>query len=101
MLHYWYSKGRGVYQPLGMVHIKEPLLVMERAFTHGAMCHRIDSSYPLSYFLFQPVIHDWCNKDPLTKDLAFGSVRWTFVNDAGNVLSDSITDRVKVYIKRF
>ena len=63
MLHYWYSKGHGVYQPLGMVHIKAPLLLMERAFTHGAMCHRIDSSYPLSYFLFQPVIHDWCNKD--------------------------------------
>ena len=31
-----------------------------RAFVHGAMGHRIDPS--LSYFSFQPVIHDWCNK---------------------------------------
>ena len=37
---------------------------MVRAFAHGAMgrwiiLHRVDS---LSYFSFQPVIHDWCNK---------------------------------------
>ena len=31
-----------------------------RAFAHGAMGHRIDPS--LSYFSFQPVLHDWCNK---------------------------------------
>ena len=31
-----------------------------RAFTHGAMDRRIDPS--LSYFSFQPVLHDWCNK---------------------------------------
>ena len=30
-----------------------------RAFTHGAMGRRINS---LSYFSFQPVVHDWCNK---------------------------------------
>ena len=37
---------------------------MVRAFAHGAMGHRIDHSWgePLSYFLFQPVLHDWCNK---------------------------------------
>ena len=34
------------------------------AFTHGAMVvgsilHGVD---PLSYFSFQPVLHDWCNK---------------------------------------
>ena len=37
---------------------------MVRAFTHGAMgrgsiLHGVD---PLSYFSFQPVIHDWYNK---------------------------------------
>ena len=25
----------------------------------GSILHRVD---PLSYFLFQPVLHDWCNK---------------------------------------
>ena len=35
-----------------------------RAFAHGAMGRRIDPSWvnPLSYFSFQPVLHDWCNK---------------------------------------
>ena len=56
-----------------------------RMFAHGAMGRRIDPSwggghalkiydiykciakclpvwYPLSYFSFQPVLHDWCNK---------------------------------------
>ena len=32
---------------------------MVRAFAYGAMGRRIDSS--LSYFSFQPVLHDWCN----------------------------------------
>ena len=34
---------------------------MVRAFAHGAMGHRIDLHKvdPLSYFLFQPVLHDW------------------------------------------
>ena len=31
-----------------------------RAFAHGAMGRRIDP--PLSYFSFQLVLHDWCNK---------------------------------------
>ena len=31
-----------------------------RAFTHGAMGRRIGPS--LSYFSFQPVFHNWCNK---------------------------------------
>ena len=34
-------------------------LSMVRGFAHGAMGRRID---PLSYFSFQPVLHDWCNK---------------------------------------
>ena len=35
-----------------------------RAFAHGAMGRWIDPSEenPLSYFSFQPVFHDWCNK---------------------------------------
>ena len=35
-----------------------------RAFAHGAMGRRIDHSWggPLSYFSFQSVLHDWCNK---------------------------------------
>ena len=35
-----------------------------RAFAHCAMGRRIDPSWadPLSYFSFQPVLHDWCNK---------------------------------------
>ena len=32
---------------------------MVKALTHGAMGCRID---PLSYFSFQPVLHDWHNK---------------------------------------
>ena len=40
---------------------------MVRAFAHGAMGRRIDPSWvcvnPLSYFSFQPVLHDWCNND--------------------------------------
>ena len=37
---------------------------MVRAFAHGAMGRRIDPSWgdPLSYFSFQPVLHNWCNK---------------------------------------
>ena len=37
---------------------------MVRAFAHGAMGRRIDPSYvsPLTYFSFQPVLHNWCNK---------------------------------------
>ena len=36
-----------------------------RAFAYGAMGRRIDPSWvdPSSYFSFQPVFHDWCNKD--------------------------------------
>ena len=37
---------------------------MVRVFAHGAwvvgsILHGVD---PLSYFSFQPVLHDWCNK---------------------------------------
>ena len=37
---------------------------MVRAFAHSAMGRRIDPSWvnPLSYFSFQPVLHDWCKK---------------------------------------
>ena len=38
---------------------------MVRAFAHGAMGPSSDQSFmlvPLSYFSFQPVFYDWCNK---------------------------------------
>ena len=36
---------------------------MVRAFAHGAMGRRIDPSCgPIELFLFQPLLHDWCNK---------------------------------------
>ena len=41
---------------------------MVRAFTHGVMGHQINplggggGGDALSYFSFQPVLHDWCNK---------------------------------------
>ena len=37
---------------------------MVRAVAHGALGRRIDPSSvdPWSYFSFQPVLHDWCNK---------------------------------------
>ena len=34
---------------------------MVRVLAHGAMGHQINPS--LSYFSFQPLLHDWCNKD--------------------------------------
>ena len=48
---------------------------MVREFAHGAMglgsiLHGVD---PLSYFSFQPVLHDWCNKGC---DIAILSVGW-------------------------
>ena len=95
VLHDWCNKGRGMYYPVcGMMHIKEPLLLIgksspcggsefplslsEWSFTIcgagrsseverslmvrwvvGSILHGVD---PLSYFSFQPVLHDWCNK---------------------------------------
>ena len=41
---------------------------MVRAFAHGAMGRRIDPPWgvdPLSYFSFQPVLHDWCMYYPI------------------------------------
>ena len=37
---------------------------MVRAFAHGEMGRHIDPSWLdlLSYFSFQSVLHDWCNK---------------------------------------
>ena len=74
------------YPVCGMVHIKEPLLLIGKSslcggsrfpfslgtgrsseverslmvrWVVGSILHGVD---PLSYFSFQPVIHDWCNK---------------------------------------
>ena len=35
---------------------------MVRAFAHGAMGRRIDPSWGRPIDLFEPVLHDWCNK---------------------------------------
>ena len=83
VLHHWCNKGCGMcYLVCGMVHIKEPLLLNSVLFFKpslyqflplpvwyerslmvwwvvGSILHGVD---PLSYFSFQPVVHDWCNK---------------------------------------
>ena len=45
---------------------KQKMFYMVKAFIHGAMGDgSSDRSFmvdPLSYFSFQPVLHDWCNK---------------------------------------
>ena len=42
---------------------QERLFPSKPRFAHGAMGLQIDPSVdPLSYFSFQPVLHDWCNK---------------------------------------
>ena len=44
-------------------HIKDPLLLAhveaEAGFFSGQILHVVDQ---LSYFSFQPVLHDWCDK---------------------------------------
>ena len=42
-----------------------PKTSVVRAFAHGVMGRRIDPSWggPIELFSFQPVLHDWCNKD--------------------------------------
>ena len=77
----WCNKGRGMCYPVcGMVHIKEPLLLIGNSSPCGGIefalslsewsfiicltpynriLHGVD---PLSYFSFQPVLHDWYNK---------------------------------------
>ena len=43
VLHDWFNKGRGMYYPVcGMVHIKEPLLLIEKSSLCGG------SGFPLS-----------------------------------------------------
>ena len=83
------DKGHGLYYfVFGMVHIKDPLPLngkssprrdgsgfplslsgarcssVVRAFAYVSMSRRIDPFMvdPISYFSFQPVLHDWCNK---------------------------------------
>ena len=47
---------------------------MVRAFAHGAMGSILHGVDPLSYFLFQPVLHDWCNKGCGTYYPVYGMV---------------------------
>ena len=46
VLHDWFNKGRGMYYPVcGMVHIKEPLLLIGKSSICGG------SGFPLSHSL--------------------------------------------------
>ena len=73
VLHDWCTKGRGMCYPVcGLVHIKEPLLLIKKSSPCGdcgfplSWCDESsDLSLmvdPLSYVSFQPVLHDWCSK---------------------------------------
>ena len=55
-------RNNSVGAPLGIG--SERCSSVVRAFAHGTMGCQIDPSWvdPLSYFSFQPVLHDWCNK---------------------------------------
>ena len=50
---------------LWVMHIKDPLLLIRKSSPCGSsrfsfsILHGVD---PLSYFSFQPMLHDWCNK---------------------------------------
>ena len=46
------------------LYCRSEMQLCGRVSAHGAMGRRIDSFMvePLSYFSFQPVFHDWCNK---------------------------------------
>ena len=44
------------YVCIFIYYIRARCSFVVRAFAHGAMLN------PLSYFLFQPMLHDWCNK---------------------------------------
>ena len=54
------------YRVCGMVHIKEPLLIIGNSSPcNGGSGFPLSMSHisdPLSYFSFLPVLHDWCNK---------------------------------------
>ena len=73
VLHDWYNKGRSMcYPDCWKGHTKRTFDApsgagrsseVERSlmvrWVVGSILHRVD---PLSYFSFQPVLHDWCNK---------------------------------------
>ena len=55
VLHDWCNKGCGMYYPVcGMVHIKEPLLLIKKSRPCGG------SRFPFS--LFCPLPYVWCHK---------------------------------------
>ena len=89
VLHDWCCKGHGLRYPFcGMVHIKEPLLLIKKigecfflsltfltvlynflclmSYIHKIKCVKCVIKYNISFlpviFSFQPVLHDWCNK---------------------------------------
>ena len=46
----------------GMMHIKEPLLLIGKSSPCGGSGFPFSLSEKTSYFSFRPVLHDWCNK---------------------------------------
>ena len=47
VIHDWFNKGRGMCYPVcGMVHIKEPLMLIEKSNPYGG------SGFPLSLFVW-------------------------------------------------
>ena len=91
VLYEWCNKDRGMYYPVcGMMHIKEPLLLIGKSSQCGGsgfplslsewsstMCptpynrnknvlsaslNKIFPPFPLKYFSFQPVLHDRFNR---------------------------------------
>ena len=92
VLHDWCSKGCGMCYPVyGMVHIKEPLLLIKKSSPCGGsgfpLSHRlviehpftgsIPHGEPISYFLFQAVLHNWCNKGYGIYYIVYGMVHIT------------------------
>ena len=64
VLHNWCNEGRGMcYLVCGMVHIKYILLLIGKSSPSNGGSGFHLALDPLSYFSFQPVLHDWCSKD--------------------------------------
>ena len=57
----WCNNGRCMYSPLcgGAGRSSEVERSLMVRWVVGSILHVVD---PLSYFSFQPVLHDWCNK---------------------------------------
>ena len=69
------SNGRQRYKVLNKLkNLGARCSSMVTAFAHGAMGRRINPSWrgPIELFIFQPVLHDWCNKGRVCAILSLG-----------------------------